>query len=132
MRVVFDTNVVLAAFITHGASAELFDHCLTEHTIICSPFILDEVADKLLNKFHFPKTKVDDLIRFLRSEVEIVEPSVLPKQVCRDADDDVILATALAARADCVLTGDSDLLDLKTYEGIAILKVGEFWKFETR
>lgn len=130
MRVVFDTNVILAAFITHGASAEIFDHCLAHHTIISSLFILDEVEDKLLNKFHFPRSKVEDLIRFLHRETETVEPAALPGQVCRDADDDMVLATALAAQADCILTGDNDLLDLKHYEGIAIIKAADFWKFE--
>lgn len=130
MRVVFDANVILAAFITHGASAEIFGHCLAHHIIISSPFILDEVEDKLLNKFHFPRSKVEDLIRFLRRETETVEPAALPGRVCRDADDDMVLATALAARADCILTGDSDLLDLKHYEGITILKAADFWKFE--
>lgn len=70
------------------------------------------------------------MIRFLSSETEVVEAVALPSQVCRDADDDMILATALAAAADCILTGDGDLLDLKRYEGIPILKVADFWKFE--
>ncbi len=131
MRIVFDTNVLLAAFITHGACAEVFDHCLAQHTIISSSFILEEVEDKLLNKFQFPRNKVEDLVRFLSNEAEVVEAAASPSQVCRDADDDMILATALAARADCILSGDGDLLDLKSYEGIPILKVADFWKFES-
>lgn len=130
MRIVFDTNVLLAAFITHGASAEVFDHCLAQHAIISSSFILEEVEDKLLNKFQFPDDKVEDLVRFLTLETEMVQIAALPNQVCRDADDDMILATALAGAAECILSGDKDLLDLKSYEGIPILKVADFWKFE--
>lgn len=130
MRIVFDTNVILATFITHGASAEVFEHCLTQHQIISSAFILEEVEDKLLKKFKFTANKVGDLIRFLRSETETVDPIGLSRRVCRDTDDDKILATTLAAHADCILTGDNDLLDLKEYEGIFMLKVADFWKFE--
>ena len=58
MNVVFDTNVILAAFLTHGASAEVVEHCITEHQVFVSTFILDEVEDKLRNKFRFPPAKV--------------------------------------------------------------------------
>ena len=106
-------------------------HCLTQHKIISSPFILNEVEDKLFNKFHFPRSKVEDLIRFLREQTEVVDPVELPRRICRDEDDDMVLGTALAARAGCIITGDGDLLDLQQYEGIPIIKVAEFWKFET-
>lgn len=83
---------------------EVVEHCLTQHKIISSLFILNEVEDKLLNKFHFPRSKVEDLIRFLRREAEILDPVELPRQICRDKDDDLVLGTALAARADCIIT----------------------------
>jgi predicted nucleic acid-binding protein len=56
----------------------------------------------------------------------MVKPARLPKRVCRDPDDDEVLATALAARADIILTGDNDLLVLKTHEGIRILSPRQF------
>jgi len=45
----------------------------------------------------------------------------LPEAVCRDSDDDLILAAALAAKADAIVTGDQDLLVLKGFKGIPIL-----------
>jgi predicted nucleic acid-binding protein len=57
VNVVFDTNVILAAFLTHGASAEVVEHCITEHQVFVFAFILDEVEDKLRNKFRFPPEK---------------------------------------------------------------------------
>jgi predicted nucleic acid-binding protein len=45
----------------------------------------------------------------------------LPGRVCRDADDDLVLAAALAAKADAIVTGDQDLLVLKRFKGIPIL-----------
>jgi predicted nucleic acid-binding protein len=51
-------------------------------------------------------------------------PTIEP--VCRDPDDDHVLAAALAARAEAIVTGDADLLALDTYEGIRILIVRAF------
>ena len=48
----------------------------------------------------------------------------------RDKDDDHILAAALKAEVDCIVTGDNDLLVLKTIEGILILPPADFWKLE--
>jgi uncharacterized protein len=62
--------------------------------------------------------------------MELVEPAKLTSPTCRDPDDDMILATGLSARADCIITGDNDLLDLKQHEGIPIIKPAEFWRFE--
>ena len=50
-----------------------------------------------------------------------MSPVALAKRVCRDADDDWILATAIAGKADVIVTGDKDLLVLRTYEGISIV-----------
>lgn len=60
----------------------------------------------------------------------VVDISPLPAPVCRDSDDDRVLGTAVAARADCLVTGDSDLLVLQQYAGIAIVRPAEFWAFE--
>jgi len=60
----------------------------------------------------------------------LIEPAKLASPACRDPDDDMILATGIASRADCIATGDNDLLDLKQYQGIPIIKPAEFWRFE--
>jgi predicted nucleic acid-binding protein len=54
----------------------------------------------------------------------------LPVPVCRDPDDDNILAAARTAECVAIVTGDKDLTDLKQYEGVRILTPSEFWEFE--
>lgn len=130
MRALLDTNVLIAAFIARGNSNEVFDHCLTSHQIITSLWILDELEEKLIGKFHFSKAEVKGVVRLIRDNAEIAEPEGLDEKVCRDADDDNILAAALAGKADCIITGDSDLLVLKNYRGIRILSPTGFWEFE--
>ena len=130
MRVFFDTNVLISAFIAHGASSEVFEYCLTSCRVFISPFILEEIKGVLSSKIRLSPARIEDIIRFLRSNLEQVEAGPLGEPVCRDADDDFVLSGSLSAAADCLITGDDDLLVLNTYKDIRILKPGDFWRFE--
>lgn len=55
----------------------------------------------------------------------MIEPPPLPKPVCRDPDDDQVLALALAAMAETIITGDNDLLSLRSFEGIPVVAPAE-------
>ncbi|MEK7313807.1 MAG: putative toxin-antitoxin system toxin component, PIN family [Deltaproteobacteria bacterium] len=132
MKVLFDTNVLIAAFIAHGTSSEVFDHCLSEHSIFTSQWILDELEEKLTKKFRFHESKVNNIIKFIDANSEMVEPARLNENVCRDRDDDNVLAAALEAKADCIVTGDKDLLILKNFRGIKIISPSDFWEFEVK
>lgn len=130
MRVLFDSNVLIAAFITHGMCNEVFEHCLSEHTLCVSSWILNEVEEKLLDKFRFPRAKVHEVMRFIRNMSRVVVSRPLKEKVCRDPDDDNILAAAIGGQVECILTGDDDLLTLKKFRGIPIISPAEFWRFE--
>ena len=58
--------------------------------------------------------------------VNLSKPQPLPRRVWRDKNDDVVLATAVAGKADLIVTGDADLLVLKTFRGIRILAPRQF------
>jgi len=58
--------------------------------------------------------------------MSVVSVSKLENQVCRDPDDDNILAAAVSGKCDCIITGDKDLLVLKEYEGIDIFSPRDF------
>ena len=121
MRIVFDTNVLFAAFVAHGVCAGLYEECLLRGRIVVSQFILEELQEKLLTKAKQSRVEVEEVIDAVSADAEIVETQPLANRVCRDADDDWILATTLAAKADALVTGDKDLLVLERYEGIPIL-----------
>lgn len=121
MRIVFDTNVLFAAFVTHGVCAGLYEEALMRGRIVVSQFILEELQENLLTKAKLSRAEVKEVLAAVRADAELVEALPLPAPVCRDVDDDWILAAALAAQADAIVTGDKDLLVLKRYESIPIL-----------
>jgi hypothetical protein len=132
MRLVLDTNVLIAALIARGVCADLLEHCILSHTLVTSEFILNELREQLIDKFKYTQQETDDAIALLTSQMEVVVPMALEQPVCRDVDDDQILATAVAGRAECLITGDKDLLILQRHAGVEILNPSNFAAFETR
>ncbi|MGH9949502.1 MAG: putative toxin-antitoxin system toxin component, PIN family [Pyrinomonadaceae bacterium] len=132
MRIVLDTNVLIASFIARGFCHELFEHCNIRHTIVGSEFILNEVREKLIEKFKYTAATADEVVALLRSRTQIVLPTALSTSVCRDSDDDTILATALSGNCDCIVTGDRDLLILQEFEGVMIFSPRDFSEFENK
>jgi putative PIN family toxin of toxin-antitoxin system len=131
VRLVLDTNVLIAAFVARGVCHELLEHCERRHHLVTSEQILREFESKLLTKFKVPAPRAAAATALLRSRLEVVEPAALAEPVCRDPDDDWVLATAATGGCVCIVTGDRDLLDLESYHGIPILAPGAFWAFES-
>ena len=131
MRLALDTNVLISALIARGICTDLLEHCVLSHTIVASDFIFNELRDHLVDKFKYTDQEADDAIALFESQMEIVMPKSIDQPVCRDPDDDQILGTAVAGQAECIVTGDKDLLVLQQYEGIQIVSPSDFSDFET-
>jgi putative PIN family toxin of toxin-antitoxin system len=126
VKVVLDTNVLLAAFATRGLCEAVFETCLASHEIILSDHILGELDRHLRGKFKAPPRQVEAILSFLRESATVVAPAKVPAGACRDRTNLAVLGTALTAEADCLVTGDRDLLALKTFRGIPILSPRAF------
>jgi putative PIN family toxin of toxin-antitoxin system len=132
VKVVLDSSVLIAASISRaGVCAELFEDVLTHHELIVSDYIIEELARKLRDKFKFPQNEIRQLQRFLGKVATAVAPLDLPTDVCRDPTDIPVLGTALAGGASVLVTVDKDLLTLDKFQGIVIIKPGEFWRYTT-
>lgn len=128
MNLVFDTNVLFAAFVTEGACHALYERARSQAAIVVSEDILAELAEKLRVKIKASPADIREAEAQLRLHCTVLpSPRHVPR-VCRDPDDDVILATAVAARAHALVTGDQDLLVLKRHQGIPILTPREAGK----
>ena len=121
MRIVLDANVLLAGFGTRGLCEALVAVCVESHHLVLSPHLLSETRRYLTTKFKVPATHADEIISFLRGHAELVTPATVSTDACRDPDDLPVLGTAVAGRAELLVTGDQDLLTLHVYAGIAII-----------
>jgi putative PIN family toxin of toxin-antitoxin system len=111
--------------VARGLCHEVVRLVIRLHAVVTSVALLDELERTLRDKFEVTP-EVAAFLKQFRTAVRIVTPVRLPSPVCRDADDDVVLATAIAAGADFIVTGDNDLLVLRSYEGIRISSPREF------
>ena len=121
MKIVFDTNVLFSAFTAHGVCAGLYEECLQRAQIVVSPDILAELEEKLSSKARLTLAETREVLEAVRSDAEVITATPLRSPIWRDPDDDLILAAALTAQADALVTGDQDLLVVKKIEGIPIL-----------
>ena len=125
MRVVFDTNVLYSALAAKGFSEEVVDEAVAECDIVWSDPLKQELESLLTRRHKIgPATRV--ALEAYVDLCEFVESHPLGERVCRDKDDDVVLATALTGKADVIVTGDEDLLVLKKFRGIEILSPRQF------
>jgi uncharacterized protein len=132
VRLVLDANVLIAAFVARGVCAELLEYCVREHDLVTAEVVLEEVRRNLVHRIKVTAAQADQTVRLLRTHLEVVHPVTLDPPVCRDADDDVVLGTAIAGRCEAIVTGDKDLLDLVTHRDIAIVSPRGFWSFESQ
>jgi putative PIN family toxin of toxin-antitoxin system len=130
VKLLLDSNVLVAALVARGACADLLEHCVREHEVVTSQPLLDELHDVLTRKFKQRESDARSAVRLFRETFTLVVPEPLEPPVCRDRDDDVVLATALAAACDAIITGDRDLLVLDPFRYIRVLAPSAFWKWE--
>lgn len=125
MRLVLDTNVLLAAILADGLCRDLVRKRIKPHEIFTSRHLLDELAKKLRYKFGQDPKDVPFFVAY-QTRVTLIPATHLPQRVSRDPDDDHVLAAAIAAHAEIIITGDQDLLILGKYSNIRILSPRRF------
>jgi uncharacterized protein len=118
---VFDTNVLLAAYATRGLCFELLEICHDQHRLVLSDAIIAEFRRILIDKFDANPDRAAGIITRLLAMAHLIEPAPVPSDACRDADDLPVLGTAVAGQAAALVTGDRDLLELESYAGIPII-----------
>lgn len=133
MKVFLDSNVLISAFATRGLSADVLRLVLTEHDLVSADVVLSEVERVLTMKFRIPMSDVAEVISFLREhpiQPRPEEPATIP---ISEPDDAWVLASALAAGADVLITGDADLLALRPRVGeLHIMSPRGFWELHRR
>lgn len=126
VRVVVDTNILVSALIYHGKPHILVLKLLEGHTVILSRQMLAELADVLTrDKFAVKTSQVNRFLAVLVRKSKVVTPSSRFKIISEDPDDDIVLNTAYAGKAEYIVTGDRHLLALREFKRIKIVKVAQ-------
>lgn len=131
VRVVADTNVIVSAFLWGGTPRSLLDAVeKSKHELFTSRALITELEDVLLReKFAGRLRKTRFTPAFLLSRYTQLATLIAPTETntpgLRDRDDEAVLACALSARADLIVSGDDDLRALGSYRGIAIVSPAE-------
>ena len=132
MRAVVDTGIFVSALIRRRGTIGSILQALRDgrFSVIFTTDILVEIIDvlgrdKIRIKYHIDPDDISALINLIRLRGELVTPTQTVN-ACRDPKDDKFLEAAQAGQADCIVSGDADLLDLEAFEDIPILRPAEF------
>jgi putative PIN family toxin of toxin-antitoxin system len=132
VRLVLDTNIVVAALLWAGLPRRLLERAIDEETLALysTPTLIDELTHTL----QYPKfsqriaryaTTPAALVARYTDLVTLLSPLHVPRVIEQDADDDHVIAAAIAARAEILVSGDRELLDLGTFRSVRILSARE-------
>ncbi len=134
MRVVLDTNVVASALLWGGTPERLIE-LAGEGTLefFTSEALLAELAgilgrSKFARKLRQKNVSAAEIVARYREIAEAVESAPIEEAALRDPDDAAVLACALAARADAIVSSDADLHALGNYQGISVLSPADCLK----
>ena len=132
MRIVLDTNVVLSALLWRGTPYHLLQSIRrSEHVLLFSSVaLLTELAEVLVRpalatRLILIGREAHELLADYVDAVELVAPSSVPRVVAADVDDDQVIAAAVAAEADLVITGDRALLALGSHGKTRVVSPAE-------
>jgi putative PIN family toxin of toxin-antitoxin system len=127
VRVFLDTNVLVSAFATRGLCADVFRHILAEHDLIIGEVVIVELRRVLRDRIKIPAPVITSIEQLLRDQIVVPKPSEPHSLPIRDPDDRWVLASAAAGKADVLVTGDSDLLDMASQSPIKVVDPRGFW-----
>jgi len=129
MKIVFDTNVLIAAFIATGTCKDIFEYAVENYEVVLSPYILNELKDKLITKLGFSLDDFKEINDLLHRHVFIIREKKVKLQFS-DKKDIPILNLCLSVNADLLITGDKQIRKLNQIGSTVIITPSEFWEFE--
>lgn len=131
MRLLLDTNVVVSALLWGGTPYRLLQLAVEgEVELFTSPVLAAELGEILARPHLAAKlieqgTTADAVMTLYQEFARAVSPLFVPRVVPNDPDDDHVIACALAAQADIIVSGDKHLLGLREYQGMPIVTAAQ-------
>jgi uncharacterized protein len=135
VKLVVDTNTIISGSLWQGAPARLISAALAGRAqlFLSLPMLLELQETFQHTKFASRlsargETPVSMAARFRAACHEAVPARIMPPAELRDPDDLHVLECAVSAEAEAIVTGDKDLLDMRSFAGIPIVDAGEALK----
>jgi putative PIN family toxin of toxin-antitoxin system len=128
VRIYLDTNVLVSAYTARGLCADLMRQILAEHELVTGEINLAELHRVLVERFRAPAELVASVEAELREQTIVPEPDASAPFALRDPDDARVLASAIAARVDLLVTGDDDLLVVAPRAPLPIVSPRGCWE----
>lgn len=131
MNIVLDTNTIISGLFWKGAPRQILDLARSgTFSLFTSPDLLAELSNvlerqKFSARIAQVSVSVEELVLGYASLAVTVRPHKINPVIKADPDDDKVLACAITAKAEIIVSGDSHLLDLKKYQGIKIITVNQ-------
>ena len=131
MRLVLDTNTAISGLLWHGTPGKLIDAARAKSVLLCTSAVLLAELRGVLTRVKFAKQletrglNAVGVFDGYAALTAIVIPAIIHPTVINDPSDDAVLACALAAKADLIVSGDRDLLTLKSFREIPIVTAAE-------
>lgn len=133
MRVVLDTNTIISGILWGNQPRQILDLAKgNKIRLYTSKVLLDELLDVLIRpKFakrfiSVVQSNPQEILSGYAALAQIVEVQEVEKVIKNDPDDDHVLACAMTAQVDYIISGDKDLLDLGIYQNIPIVNAAQF------
>jgi len=127
LKVVLDTNVLIAAFAVRGLCADVFRLAATAHELLIGEPVLAEMRRILETKLHMPTAARSEVLRVLSRFARAPAAKAPISLGINDPDDEWVVACAVTASAAVFVTGDKALLGLQRVQNMPIISVREFW-----
>jgi putative PIN family toxin of toxin-antitoxin system len=124
--VLLDSNVWLAALARDGVCRRVLELSAAFCTPVVTPFLCAEVREKLVTRFHRTQEQANELISKVISVALLRDDAAEISSPLRDPNDNPILGAAVAYHCEFLVTGDDDLLELKSFSGVEIVSVRAF------
>ncbi|MBF0478076.1 MAG: putative toxin-antitoxin system toxin component, PIN family [Candidatus Omnitrophica bacterium] len=128
MKILFDTNVIISSILTKGSSFDVVIDAVKKHDIFYTEYIIKEVKETLSKKFDLSLPVIHSVVELFKKYGTKGEKASEIIDICRDPNDNQILADALLNKIDMIISGDKDLTMLKKYQNILIIPPAEYWK----
>lgn len=128
MRVLLDTNVIVSAVTTRGLGADVFRAVLSAHELVICAQVLQEVRRILSMKLGVPEQLIAEYLELIGQEAILADSVDLPDLPIQDQDDAAIVAAAIGAQAQVLVTGDHDLQSLQNIGQVRIISPRAFWE----